>query len=1568
MAVTVPDWADTLLDVIGVSWPNIDEDAYRDMADSLREFADDLEDDGQLANGHVERLLSSGYGEALDALNLHWGKVKGTHIKDIASAARTIAGALDTAATAVEGMKGAALVQLGYLASEAGIALSLIPVTGGLSALLGAGAIRATQEAVRRLIKECAEEAVGYIVAALTEPAVAALENLAADLVVQVGSTAMGLQDGVDLGQAQQAGKEGFKGGVQGAKEGMHLASADGPGGGGGGKSKGLRIDHSEHDHASTQLSGLSVNFRTKTAGKLSKAKSHHSRTRGRDSIAEAIDPVADKAVGALEKALKTMDDHVTTKLPKAVKQISTDNKHNDIDIGATFHRRDRNNDGWKAPNGGKGGASHVKPNSMRDVKDDPRGKGIPLNKRHCATDPVDMASGEMVMSQTDLSLPGVLPLILCRTHISGYRYGHCFGASWASTLDERLEVIPEGVVWAREDGSLLLYPSLPRDEEEQIWPLEGDRLPLTYVGRTELGDVTYAVTDPRSGLARRFTGNAYHSSELSWLREIEDRNGNAIQISRDQDGLPTTVLHEAGYRVLVTTDAELGRVTALALHTPDGPVRFTSFGYDDRRNLDAITNSSGAPLRFTYDDARRVTSWTDRNDYTYRYVYDAAGRVVETIGPDGALSSRFSYDPANRITRFTDSTGAVTVTRFNGRGQVIAETDPLGHTVHFEWDRWDNLLSRTDQLGNTAHFTWDDNGNLTAVRFPDGRQSTASYNAHHLPEALTGPDGTTWRQTFDERGNRTAIIAPDGTSTRFTHDVTGALATVTYPTGDTERRTNDHAGVTLSVTDALGGTYAVKRDAFGRPVESVDPAGAVTQLEWTPEGWLSRRVTPDGATDSWTWDDEGNCLSYTNALGAVARFDYTRFDRLAARTGADGVRYEFTYDTELRLTEVRNPQGMSWTYTYGPSGLLMSETDFDGRTSTYAYDAMGRLTTRVTPLGQHISMTFDPLGNVLAKDADGVVTHYTYDAGDRLTQAVSPTSAVTLERDAMGRLVSETVDGRTMRYGYDTAGQIISRTTPTGAVTEFAYDAGGNRVRVSTAGHTLDFTHDVLGHELLRTFGPPDAPITLASGWDEIGRLTSQSVSTATRTLRSRTYGYRTDGFLTSRTDELTGRSTRFDLDPVGRPLSVTAENWTESYAYDAAGNQTLAEWPDRARRTESRGERTYEGTRVLTAGKVRYEYDAAGRVVLRQKTRLSRKPDTWRYEWDAEDRLISCTTSDGAIWRYTYDPLGRRTGKHRMADDGRTVLESLHFSWDGSTLAEQTDPATGLTLTWDYEGYQPLAQLERRLDPESAQAEVDSRFFAIVTDLIGAPTELVDESGEIAWRGRSTLWGATSWSRGAAAYTPLRFPGQYDDPETGLHYNYFRHYDPETARYTSPDPLGLGPSPNPVAYVTNPHTRMDPEGLIAKGCTEDGGWWGGLIPANSAKYPESMEINHIPSKAAWRDITEPGIYRAGKPHRKQRVRYGPSIRMTEADHDRLRSTDSDIQALAWQEWQRDLVNQGRITEAMKMDIDDIRHKFPGKYDKHIEDMVASLKDNKPLQDMLARRGWSIDADALLK
>ncbi len=156
----------------------------------------------------------------------------------------------------------------------------------------------------------------------------------------------------------------------------------------------------------------------------------------------------------------------------------------------------------------------------------------------------------------------------------------------------------------------------------------------------------------------------------------------------------------------------------------------------------------------------------------------------------------------------------------------------------------------------------------------------------------------------------------------------------------------------------------------------------------------------------------------------------------------------------------------------------------------------------------------------------------------------------------------------------------------------------------------------------------------------------------------------------------------------------------------------------------------------------------------MLRQKTRLSRKPDTWQYSWDAEDRLTRVVTPDGTVWRYLYDPLGRRIGKQRLAGNGVDVLEQVDFAWDGTSMCEQTtswaDSVDSVTLTWHLNGAEAVAQSERRTLAKASQEEVDARFFAIVSDLSGAPCELIDESGDIAWRARVTNWASTTTTSG--------------------------------------------------------------------------------------------------------------------------------------------------------------------------------------------------------------------------
>ena len=92
--------------------------------------------------------------------------------------------------------------------------------------------------------------------------------------------------------------------------------------------------------------------------------------------------------------------------------------------------------------------------------------------------------------------------------------------------------------------------------------------------------------------------------------------------------------------------------------------------------------------------------------------------------------------------------------------------------------------------------------------------------------------------------------------------------------------------------------------------------------------------------------------------------------------------------------------------------------------------------------------------------------------------------------------------------------------------------------------------------------------------------------------------------------------------------------------------------------------------------------------------------------------------------------------------------------------------------------------------------------------------PVGLLDPvSGELAGRAITTLWGESTWT---GESTPLRFPGQYADDESGLFYNLFRYYHPGSGRYLTPDPLGLAPAPNPYAYPENPTTAADPLGLM--------------------------------------------------------------------------------------------------------------------------------------------------------
>ncbi|MFD8599497.1 RHS repeat-associated core domain-containing protein [Kitasatospora sp. NPDC059646] len=1217
----------------------------------------------------------------------------------------------------------------------------------------------------------------------------------------------------------------------------------------------------------------------------------------------------------------------------------------------------------------GKGGLPHPRSGGGgRSGKGGPLGRGGRRGQAvdgnigcRTAGDPVDVVSGQVITAEVDLTLAGLLPVVLRRSYASGYVGGRLFGQGWSSTLDQRVEIDASGVHFAGDDAQILHYPLPPslgatvRPDAGAAWPLHWD------------ADGAFRIEDPDTGLTRHFPppagnpGTAYRIGETRPLAAITDRNGHRISFSYDEQGAPREVTHSCGYRVAVDTAPSADGPRIEEIRLLDGArqgrgTTVTGYQYYPDGSLAGVVNSSGLPYVYEYDEAGRMTAWIDRNGHSYEYAYDEEGRVVSGTGTDGLLAATFQYDPAARVTLSTDSLGHTTAHHYDEQHRVTRVVDPLGHTTSTEYDPHGRVLARTDELGRTTRFQLDRNGDPTRLTAPDGSELTLRHTELRQIAAIVSNGRVIAEFGYAPAGNLLRRTDAAGAVTVRTHDGQGRLRSVTDPLGQTHLIETDPAGLITKVTDALGQTATVEYDAFGRVIATTDPLGGTTRYTRRVEGQITERRRPDGTVETWTFDAEGNATEQRDASGAVLRFETGPFGRIRRQVLADGEVQVFGYDTELRLTSVATGDAV-WQYRYDRAGHLVGERDFNGRTLAYRKDGADQLLATTDRAGRTTAFAYDPLGRLTERrDHDGTTTALSYDRDGHLTAMTDGRSTVRWTHDAAGRVLTEDVDGRITRYTYDLLGRRTSRTTPTGLVSTWTWDAGNQPARLAGTLQALTFSHDPAGRETTSHIG---AGAALTQSWDGADRLVGQSIWARSDTggytgLRERTYRYRADGMPETITDSLRGTRT-LTLTPAGRVTEVRAENWRERYTYDTLGNITHAH-DSRRPQDATAGERAYTGSLLRTAGRTGYDYDDHGRLTRRTVRTLSGQRREWHYQWDGQDRLVRLESPEGR-WAYGYDVLGRRTSKHRLADDGqpRTDTEQTWFSWDGTQLAEQRTRLPGgaeRTVSWDWEpgSWRAVAQSERLAAADGTL--VEQRFHAIVTDLVDAPSELVSPDGRITWSADTTLWGRRLRRADGGPDCPLGRPGQYHDEESGLEYNYFRYYDPATGRYLSTDPLGQEAGVNPHGYVPNPLYWTDPLGL-AKQPSGRGGWYNKLKPANWTDGSDntSYEINHIPAKATYLGLGTPDLKESS----------GPSIRMEYDDHRTFISTGSSAASDRWRAKQTSLIQAGKFDEAMKMDIDEIRRVHGTKYDAAIKEMVDSLPDNKKFQKFLSGNGWSI-------
>lgn len=250
-----------------------------------------------------------------------------------------------------------------------------------------------------------------------------------------------------------------------------------------------------------------------------------------------------------------------------------------------------------------------------------------------------------------------------------------------------------------------------------------------------------------------------------------------------------------------------------------------------------------------------------------------------------------------------------------------------------------------------------------------------------------------------------------------------------------------------------------------------------------------------------------------------------------------------------------------------------------------------------------------------------------------------------------------------------------------------------------------------------------------------------------------------------------------------------------SETYQFDAnnniVSNQQQSSW-------------IYNSAGQLTQkGADRYFYDNNGNQIKTVIAGVTR-----HYIYNIKDRLIRIEdVNNSVIASYVYDPMGRRLSK---TVSGKTT----YYLYNAQGLIAEYD-AAGQELN-SY-GYRPNNIWGT--DPVFLKTgeQAAKKYYYYHNDHLGTPYLLTDNTGFVVWSAKSDSFGNTRLTLTNKITNNLRFPGQYYDAESGLHYNGHRYYDPNIGRYITSDPIGLAGGINTYAYAAgNPVGLMDPYGLL--------------------------------------------------------------------------------------------------------------------------------------------------------
>lgn len=896
------------------------------------------------------------------------------------------------------------------------------------------------------------------------------------------------------------------------------------------------------------------------------------------------------------------------------------------------------------------------------------------------------------------------------------------------------------------------------------------------------------------------------------------DEHDRAV-LSTHADGADKVALQYEAGRTLVT-DAQ-GQTstyhTALDNNVPrvtriNGPgctpceAADLAYMYNARSQLTAVWDKRGRGKRYSYDFRGRLTRidelGTNGEQRSLARYYYAGGShrlaSVERPGVDPETPHRvtFRFDGHGRLTKLIESGSRP----FMGDSNQVQRYEPITRATSYRYSG--GVLAAIDgpreDVTDITRLSYDRLSRLVGVQPPSGpAYRVREYDVYGRPKQVQFGEMMPTLLNYDARGRLIKLQRGD-LAVSYRYDPDGRLKALQGSDGIAYQAWYDRAGRLLGLGDASNSQLLLLRDHAGavRGVSSHDGKGTLLRAVYHQ---VRPSIEPAG-------EKAFRLAHLPRALSTPGEtLETDAFGMLTAIVHADGGRTEIDATTAGRVAEIINVRGHRTRYHYDDFGNRIATSSPDTGLSVFGYDAAGNRTYTRNANGREIRVEYDALGRpVRQRDNDGTTT-YQYAQG-RLREIRHPVSPERFQYDAWGRLVDHTreLGGRHFRTRYEyeeRSGRLHGQTLPDGQVLRYHYQEKTGALRAITRRDLIGQT-TIVGELQHQPFGPV-TDFVHGNGlgtrvrYGRNGRL----MGLDTEQVQRLTYTYDEHGAITG--IRRNGSEEQYDYDNAGRLVSATLGRRHFTYRYDPAGNRlqktvrstdllynTEYVYLDANNRLQNRKASSQTG----------YQYDRAGNP-LRIGARTYRYNDRNRpIEWRAQGQLRA---------QYGYNAWGERVSKVVHRNGKRT---HSYFLYDRNRLSAEIDGHGRVVAQYIYLGDRPVAKLEGR------------RIYHIHSDHLGTPRAVTDRDGAVVWAADYDPFGRAR-VRIQKIDLPLRLPGQYEDPESGTHYNYFRDYDPDTGRYLTPDPIGLAGGPNIFAYADgNPVKWADPWGLYL--VAFDGTW----------------------------------------------------------------------------------------------------------------------------------------------